>query len=92
VPGGPRATKKAFEFPILWELLAVEELLGPRMVDVLDAGASPARPDLGERRLQYRLVCGVLLQHEVFDDAEPPLPLLVGQRVVQGRRRAGLRD
>ena len=42
------------------QLLAVEQLLRARMVGVLGAGAPPALPDLVARRLQHRLVGGVL--------------------------------
>ncbi len=33
------------------KLVSIEELLGPRMVDVLRAGTPPALPDLGPRAL-----------------------------------------
>ena len=58
------------------QLVAVEQLLGARMVGVLGAGAPPALPDLVARRLQHRLVGGVLPQHQILDDAEQPLALL----------------
>jgi len=74
------------------ELVSVKQLTGPRMVGVLGAGAPPALPDLVARRLQHRLVGGVLPQHQVFDDAEQPLALLVGQQVVEGGRRTWFRD
>ena len=61
------------------------------MVGVLGAGAAPALPDLVPRRLQHRLVGGVLPQHQVFDDAEQPLALLLlrllGREQVRMRRR-----
>ena len=47
------------------------------MVGVLGAGPPPALPDLVARPLQHRLVGGVLPQHQVFDDAEQPLALLL---------------
>ena len=71
--------------------VAVEQLPGARMVGVLGAGAPPARPDLVARRLQDRLVGGVLPQHQGLDDAEQALALDVGQHVVQRRLRSGLR-
>ncbi len=58
--------------------LAVEQLLGPRMVHILGASTPPTLPDLVARRLQRRFVRGVLPQHQLLDDAEEPLALLVG--------------
>ena len=73
------------------QLVAVEQLLGARMVGVLGAGAPPALPDLVARLLQHRLVGGVLPQHQVLDDAEEPLALLLlrllGREEVRVRRR-----
>jgi hypothetical protein len=73
------------------ELLAVEQLLCARMVDVLRARPTPALPDLGPRALEHLLVGGVLPQHEVLDDLEETLALLLllllGGEEVRKRRR-----
>jgi len=73
------------------ELLAIEELLGARMVGVLGARPPPALPDLVARFLEHGLVGGVLPQHQVLDDLEEPQPLLLlafrGREQVRVRRR-----
>ena len=66
------------------QFVAIEQLLRPWMVGVLGAGAAPTGPDLLPRRLQHRLVGGVLPLHEVLDDAEKPLALEVGEDGVEG--------
>lgn len=57
--------------------MAVEKLLGPWMVCVLRTGIAPALPDLIPRLLQDLFVGGVLPLHQVFNDAEQPLALLL---------------
>ena len=57
--------------------VAVEQLLRARMVGVLGAGAAPRLPDFVARLLQHRLVGGVLPEHELLNDAEEPLALLL---------------
>ena len=73
------------------QLVAVEQLLRPRVVGVRGAGVAPALPDLVPRLLEDLLVGGVLPQHQVLDDAEQPLPLLLlrllGREEVRMRRR-----
>ncbi len=59
------------------QLVTVEELLCPRMAGVLRARVPPALPDLVPGGLQDRLVGGVLPLHQVLDDAEEPLSLLL---------------
>jgi hypothetical protein len=60
------------------------------MVGILGAGVAPALPDLIPRLLQDHLVGGVLPEHQVFDDAEQPLTLLLlrllGREDVRMRR------
>jgi hypothetical protein len=59
------------------ELMPVEQLPCPRMIGIHRTGPPPARPDLVARRLQDPLVRGVLPHHQLLDDPEQPLPLLL---------------
>jgi hypothetical protein len=52
------------------------------LTGVLGTGPPPALPDFVARRLQHILICGALPQHQLFDDSEPPLALLVSKHVV----------
>ena len=73
------------------ELLSAEQLHLTRVVDVLGAGPTSAVPDLVARPLQHRLVGRVLPEHQIFDDPEQPLALLLlyllGREKVRMRRR-----
>ena len=71
------------------ELVAVEELLRARVVGVLGTGAPPALPDFVPRRLQDLLVGGVFPQHQILDDLEEPLALLL--LAFRGREQVGVR-
>jgi hypothetical protein len=57
------------------QLVGVEQLGGLRVVLVQLAHLPPRATNLGAGTLQHFFVCGVLPQHEVFDDFEQPLPL-----------------
>ena len=59
------------------KLVPVEEFLRPGVVGVVGAGPTPALPDLVAGLLQHRLVGGVLPFHELLDDPEKPLALLL---------------
>ena len=59
------------------ELVPVEELLGPRMVGVGGAGSAPTVPDLILCGLKELLVRRVLPEHQILDDPEEALPLLL---------------
>ena len=68
--------------------MTVEEFLGSRVVGVFGAGVAPALPDLVASRLQDLFVGGVFPEHQVFDDAEEPLPFfLLG---LLGREEIGM--
>ena len=73
------------------QLVAVEKFLRPRMVGILGAGVAPALPDFVARLLQHGLVGGVLPLHQILDDAEQPLPLLLllllGREQIRVRQR-----
>jgi hypothetical protein len=57
------------------------------MVGVVGAGAPPALPDLARAAWRTVLVRGVLPLHELFDDPEEPLPLLL--LLLRGRKSSG---
>src|SRR5207244_13656918 len=59
------------------ESLSVEQLLGPRMIDILCARGAPTVPDLIACVLQHCLVGGVLPLHEVFNNAKQSLALFL---------------
>ena len=59
------------------KLVAVKQLFGAGMVNIVCAGRPPALPDLGPRPLQHLLVGGVLPLHEILNDLEQTLPLLL---------------
>ena len=63
--------------------VAVEDLLGARMVRVLGASPPPALPDLGPRPVQHLLVGGVLPEDKLFDDPEQAVSLQLRRHVTE---------
>jgi hypothetical protein len=57
--------------------MAIKEFLGLRVIGILGTGPPPALPDLVSRPLQYRFVGGVLPQHQILNDFEGPLSLIL---------------
>src|SRR5690606_3279100 len=70
------------------QLVPVEQLLRKRVIRVVRACPPPALPDLIARRLQHRLVRGVLPQYEVPNDREQPRALDSRGDVLERRLRA----